>query len=285
MSHDARRAIESTLGTSVTRMHGLSGGCIGEVYQADLADGREVVAKVDFGKTPRLDVEGYMLTYLAEHSTLPVPRVFHSTPSLLIMEFLPGDSRFSAKAQQHAAELLASLHEVRGAHYGLERDTLIGGLHQPNPPTDQWVSFFRDHRVLAMAKEGHRIGALPSETLKRVQRFAEKLDTLIDEPEFPSLLHGDVWTTNVLAEGPRITGFLDPAVYYGHPEIELAFTTLFGTFGDAFFGRYHEIRPIRPGFFELRRDIYNLYPLLVHARLFGGGYVSGVERVLSRHGC
>jgi fructosamine-3-kinase len=123
------------------------------------------------------------------------------------------------------------------------------------------------------------------DTLRRIDRFSEGLDRLIEEPDHPSLLHGDVWTTNVLAEGDRITGFFDPAVYYGHPEIELAFITLFSTFGEAFFRRYDELRGIRPGFFEVRRGIYNLYPLLVHVRLFGGGYLSGVERVLDRHGC
>ena len=81
--------------------------------------------------------------------------------------------------------------------------------------------------------------------LRRIEAFCGKLDALIMEPPHPSLLHGDVWTTNVLASGGRITGFIDPAVYYGHPEIELAFTTLFGTFGDAFFKRYHELRSQR----------------------------------------
>ena len=112
--------------------------------------------------------------------------------------------------------------------------------------------------------------------------MAAKLDVLLEEPAHPSLLHGDVWTTNVLAEENRITGFIDPAVYFGHPEIELAFISLFSTFGPAFFNRYNELRPISPDFFETRKDIYNLYPLLVHVRLFGGGYVADVESILAQ---
>jgi len=104
------------------------------------------------------------------------------------------------------------------------------------------------------------------------------------EPAKPSLIHGDAWTGNILALNDQIIGFLDPAIYFADAEIELAFTTLFGTFGDSFFGRYEEIRPIEPGFLEARLDIYNLYPLLVHVRLFGGSYVSSVERVLKRFG-
>lgn len=89
----------------------------------------------------------------------------------------------------------------------------------------------------------------------------------------------------MLASGNRITGFLDPALYYGHPEIELAFTTLFNTFGEAFFNRYQELTPIPPGFFELRRDLYNLYPLLAHVNIFGGGYIAPIEETLKRIGC
>ncbi len=82
----------------------------------------------------------------------------------------------------------------------------------------------------------------------------------------------------------RIAGFVDPAIYFGHPEIELAFSTLFGTFGEPFFRRYAELRPLRPGFLEHRRDLYNLYPLLVHVRLFGGSYVNSVDGTLKRLG-
>lgn len=94
-----------------------------------------------------------------------------------------------------------------------------------------------------------------------------------------------MWTTNILAQGDRITGFIDPAIYYGHPEVELAFITLFGTFEQPFFDHYHEIRPISTGFFEERCDLYNLYPLLVHTRLFGGSYGTAIERTLHQFGC
>ena len=135
-----------------------------------------------------------------------------------------------------------------------------------------------------MGRECLRTGRFSKEFFTRLERFSSRLDRWLHEPEYPSLIHGDVWTTNVLADDEQITGFIDPAVYYADPEVELAFTTLFGTFGDAFFARYQDFRPIRPGFFEERRDIYNLYPLLVHTRLFGGSYVHSVDSVLRRFG-
>jgi fructosamine-3-kinase len=136
-----------------------------------------------------------------------------------------------------------------------------------------------------MAGLARAAGSLPMAMLQRLERLAARLDTLLEEPPYPSLLHGDLWTGNVLVgRGGRIAGFVDPAIYFGHPEIELAFGTLFGTFGAPFFRRYAEQRPLTPGFFELRRDLYNLYPLLVHVCLFGAGYLGGIERTLGRLG-
>lgn len=271
---------EAALATAVVDVSSLSGGCIGQVYRLTLADGRVVVAKVDESGAAKLPIEAIMLTYLREHSELPVPTVIHSGPTLLLMTHIDGESRFSAAAQTSAAEHLAALHNHTAAAFGLEYDTLIGGLHQPNPWTASWLAFFAEHRLAYMAGEGVRAGRLPESLRRRVIALADHLDDWLEEPPAPSLIHGDVWTTNVLATGDRVTGFLDPAIYYAHPEVELAFTTLFGTFGPPFFERYNSLRPIRPGFFEVRRDLYNLYPLLVHVRLFGGSYVGSVERVL-----
>lgn len=144
------------------------------------------------------------------------------------------------------------------------------------------MEFFRDHRLLYMADEAHRAGRLPADVRRRIDTIAARLEEWIEEPDAPALVHGDMWTGNVLCGENGIAGFIDPAIYYGDAEIELAFSTLFGTFNDAFFSRYAELRPIRPGFFEIRRDLYNLYPLLVHVRLFGGSYVGSVARTLRR---
>lgn len=276
-------------GTRPVRIVALSGGCVGDVFSVTLTDGQNLVAKVGDGAHSGLALEGRMLSFLAANTKLPVPSVLYADDHLLLMEKLQSDHWLGATAEHHAAQLIAALHGIapdspHGTSFGFDFDTVIGGRHQPNPWTASWLAFFAQQRLIYMALEGERVGRLPTATRARVERFAGALDRWLEEPDQPSLIHGDLWGGNILAANGRITGFIDPALYYADPEIELAFTTLFGTFGDAFFAPYQEQRPIKPGFFEERRDIYNLYPLLVHVRLFGGSYVEQVERTLSRFG-
>ena len=277
---DVSARVEAALGEPVSGLRALGGGCVGEVYAAEVG-GQRVVVKAG-APGSKLDVEGWMLRTLSERSSLPVPGVIHDEDTLLIMEFVESGGRVDAGAERHAADLLADLHTITAEGFGCDRDTLIGSLHQPNPWTGSWIEFFGEQRLVHMAETARERGALNERDVDAVRDLASRLGLWLDEPEAPSLIHGDVWGGNVLCRNGRIAAFIDPAVYYAHPEVELAFITLFGTFGEAFFARYAGSRRIREGFFETRRDLYNLYPLLVHAALFGGGYVSGVRSTLRR---
>ncbi len=274
-------AIEAAAGIAVAEISPLSGGCVGAVFRVVLADNTRLVAKTA-PPDGTLDIEGYMLGYLAACGAIPVPAVIHAAPGLLLMDMIEHSGGIGDAAQEHAADLLATLHGIAAEAYGHERDTLIGPLHQPNPWTKSWVEFFRDWRLLHMGRQALDAGRLPADTFARLERFCATLEQHIDEPAQPSLIHGDIWGGNVLCRAGRVAGFIDPAIYHADAEIELAFATLFATFGDAFFNRYNEHRPIRPGFFETRRDIYNLYPLLVHTVLFGGHYAGTVDGILRR---
>lgn len=256
------------LGSAVVAAKRLAGGDVADTRALVLADGRRLVAKL----APRggLAIEAFMLRYLARHA--PVPAVVLGDDTVLVLEMIENDGRVTAAAQADLADRAAGLHAVRGPSFGFERDTVIGPLPQANPETPRWLPFFRDARLLPMADAAESAGALPPGCRARLDRLAGRLDGLVEEPAHPALLHGDLWGGNVLWRGGRVAALIDPALYHGHPEMDLAFLTLFGSVSEPFFRRYAEHYPIAPGFFERRRDLYNLWPLLVHARLFGAAY-------------
>jgi fructosamine-3-kinase len=274
--------IEAATGYPPRRLTPLGGGCVAEVWRADLADGSRVVVKRGEG----LKLEAWMLETLAAASDLPVPKVVHADDDVLIMNYIDSDGAIDDSVEAHAADLLAALHRVTAPMFGLERETVIGGLPQPNRQSESWPRFFAEQRLLHAGRLALDRGKLPGATFSRLEGLAVGLDSLLPAPPAPALLHGDLWGGNILTWRGKAVGFIDPAIYFGHPEVELAFTTLFGTFGAAFFERYQALTDfgsgLWAGFWNERRDLYNLYPLLVHSALFGGSYPGAVARILDR---
>ena len=274
-------AIETSLGRRPMRLAPLHGGMVGEVYGADLADDERVVIKIDRRDEPQLAKEGMMLRYLEEKSDLPVPEVLHCEEALLIMTFLPGMSQFDQAAEEHVAELLVDLHALSAPACGFADDTLIGLLPQPNPWMGDWPTFFAQNRLICLGEIGLQMGRMDRALLRRVEALCERIHEYIESPTQPSLVHGDIWSSNLLAANGRITGVLDPAIYYAHPEVELAYIALFPSFGEAFWRRYQTLRPIEPGFFEQRAHVYQIFPLLSHVCHFGGHYVQSTSDKLA----
>jgi len=260
----------------------LFGGCIAEVYRLDFDDRAPLVAKVARGGG--LAVEGFMLDYLARHSALPVPATHHVADDLLLMDYVEHVSGRSVAAETDAAKRLAALHGITADAYGFERDTVIGALPQPNPWTADWCAFYREHRLLVMGRIARESGRLPAETHRALERFCTRLEDFIDQPPAPGLVHGDAWSGNVLFTADRVAAFIDPALYFADPEVEIAYIELLSTFGAAFHRRYRELRPLRPGYAEGRRDVYNLFPLLVHTEICGPPYAQMVQDILTRYG-
>ena len=275
-------AVAAACGSRPRSAAPLFGGCIAEVYRLDFDDRAPLVAKVAPGGG--LAVEGFMLDYLARHSALPVPATRHVADDLLLMDYVEHVGGRSAAAETDAAERLAALHGITAEAFGFERDTVIGALPQPNPWTADWCAFYRDRRLLPMGRIARESGRLPAETQRALERFCTRLEDFIDRPPAPGLVHGDVWSGNVLFAADRVAAFIDPALYFADPEAEIAYIELLSTFGPAFHRRYRELRPLRPGYAEGRRDIYNLFPLLVHTEICGAPYAQMVQDILTRYG-
>ncbi|MDX1605800.1 MAG: fructosamine kinase family protein [Candidatus Competibacterales bacterium] len=198
----------------------------------------------------------------------------------LALEYLPLQP-LSGAAAATLGRQLAGLHRQPRSRFGWHRDNTIGATPQPNPPDGDWLSFWRDqrlgHQLKLAADNGHR-GRL----VERGERLLAVLGRLLagHDPQ-PSLLHGDLWGGNaaMLADGTPV--LFDPASYHGDREADLAMTELFGGFGPGFHASYREAWPVDDGY-PLRRDLYNLYHVLNHLNLFGGGYRAQAERLIDR---
>ena len=205
----------------------------------------------------------------------PVTTGANETTAFIIMERLDLGGRGD---EGPLGEQLAALHRHTGAAHGWERDNFIGSTPQPNQPGGDWAEFFRDQRLGHMLRLLERRGT----TFPGANRLLERIPDLLgglDTP--PSLLHGDLWGGNAgfLRDGTPVV--FDPAVYRGHREADLAMTTLFGGFGPRFYDAYQSAWPLEAGHHE-RRDLYNLYHILNHALLFGGGYASQAAGIIRR---
>ena len=278
-----QQTIKQLLQRDVEQLQPLAGGKISEVLRIDFADGGSLVAKVSDGSLD-LTIEAFMLRYLSEHSDLPIPRIVHVEPNLLLMDYIAGDEELGPDSLRHLGELLARCHQLQDSAFGLERDTLIGPLHQPNPPTQSWIEFFRENRLIYMIGVARISGELPTALEHRLLDFSNALADFLIEPPYPALIHGDMWRTNIIVRQGRVAGIIDPALYYAHNEMELAYMTLFDGVGEEFFHAYREILPIESEFYEVRRHIYNLYPLLVHLIIFGSKYLQPLDSSLARFG-
>lgn len=270
--------IERALGVGVRSRTELDGGMVGTVHRVDLVDGRTVVAKT--GETP-LSVEARMLRYL-DGNGLSVPEVLYASDELLLLSFVEGSSTITPEVERDAARRLAALHDSTAEQFGFPFDTLTGPVTQTNPWTEQWRTFYAEHRLKPLRERCLDADALGEELDGRVQAVVDRIDELLVEPTRPALIHGDVWETNLLTDGRQIRAFIDPACYYAHPEIELAYVDWTDTFGEPFFERYDRFRGIDDGFFETRRYVYRLYPLLVHLLLFGSPYGEELAGILDR---
>ena len=283
---DAVRAgLETALGDSVAHAARVSGGCISPAARLETADGGRFFTKWRDGGEPAglFAAESRGLESLRATGAVRVPEVIAVDDAWLLLEWLPpGDP--GPKTWPRLGRELAALHAVRADAFGDVADNFIGPLPQSNAQGADWPAFWRDRRLAPQLERA--AGAFPPRQRDRLERFIqESLEGLlaIGNGDGPSRLHGDLWGGNVhIMEGGR-AALIDPSVHHGHREVDLAMADLFGGFDRSFFDAYDAEWALSPGWRE-RRAAYQLYYLLVHVNLFGGGYADRTMTALEEAG-
>ena len=261
----------------------IGGGCINSGGKLSTSQGDFFVKWNEAKKYAGMfAAEATGLKLLAAPNAIRIPEVVgygeKDEYQFLVLEFIESHSRQNDYWHLLGKEL-AALHRSSNEKYGLDHENYIGSLPQRNKAHPSWVEFFIRERLEVQLKIGLDSHALSSSVVKRFEALYSKLPSILME-EQPSLLHGDLWNGNLITDEKGRPCLIDPAVYYGHREVDLGLTTLFGGFDQKFYDTYQEAFPLEPGFRE-RLDIYNLYPLLVHVNLFGQSYLHQVNGILN----
>jgi fructosamine-3-kinase len=268
----------------------VGGGCIADARIVSFEDGSRVFIKRLAGAPGMFEKEAEGLRALAAANAIRVPQVLAVDEQTLVLELIreaPRKRNFSESFGHNFAQL----HQHRGRACGFPHDNFIGATQQRNDPLDgpwenaadddgsSWPEFFLERRLrfqvrLAAARgHGHELGQL-------LDRAEARIVTLLSAAtETPSILHGDLWSGNFIVDDRGEACLIDPAVYYGHREADLAMTRLFGGFEASFYQAYNEILPLAPGH-EDRLPVYQLYHILNHLNLFGDGYYGQSKRIL-----
>lgn len=267
---------------SIERSHEVGGGCINRAW---MVEGNGCRCFVKTNQSRFLDMfvaEAEGLGELASAAALRVPHPIGygdgEGNAFLVVEYLelggPANS-------EEMGRMLAMQHRTTASRYGWKRDNTIGSTAQPNPWMEDWIAFLREHRLgfqLGLAaRHGYRgkMQILGDRLLSRLEDF------FVGYRPVASLLHGDLWGGNMAFTRSGVPVVFDPAVYYGDRETDLAMSELFGGFSSAFYAAYHEAWPLDSGY-AVRKTLYNLYHILNHANLFGGGYARQAETMMSK---
>ncbi len=262
----------------------LSGGCINNAVRLRTAAGDFFLKWNEQAAENMFAAEAEGLRILRNNGSVRIPEVLGQGKVegsyYLLLEYI-SSSKPSAGYWESLGHSLAQMHGQSREQHGLEHDNYIGRLPQNNELKDSWVDFFIEKRLQVQLGLAIYNGLVEPAFAERYKKLYPKLPELLPE-EPPALLHGDLWSGNVMIGAEGQPCLIDPAVYYGHREMELAFTELFGGFDSRFYAAYQETKPLEEGYIE-RKAIYNIYPLMVHVNMFGTSYLSGVERTLDRY--
>jgi fructosamine-3-kinase len=291
LNNQLRSAIEKILSENlgsriaIEEIESLSGGSINDAYKIRTNSANYFVKSNSGKKYPGMfSAEKKGLGLLASQSKIKTPEVIAvqdaSEESFLILEYVNNGKKDPAVFRKFG-EALAMMHRQTNDKYGLDHDNYIGSLNQSNTFNSTWAEFFIEERLMPQIKQAFDNKIIQRSFVRLADQLFSRLGNLFPL-EKPALLHGDLWSGNFMATQDGSPCFYDPAVYYGHREMDIAMTNLFGGFDDNFYLAYNENFPLEKEWIK-RVDLCNLYPLLVHVNLFGGSYIRQAEIVLKKY--
>ena len=288
MNSDLQSRIEKKFAEPIKSTVAVSGGCIANSCKLQLSSGRKFFLKQSGGgSSSSFASEARGLEELRKSGVVLVPEVVDKGPDFLLLEWIEVGKNSTDSSMEELGRQLAELHSFRGEKFGFVEDNYLGDSPQSNLSStagkDNWAIFFAGNRLHFQAELAEKKGYATPEMRGLLDVLIEKIpDLLSGTEEKPSLLHGDLWCGNYLIDVDGRPWLIDPAVYYGHREADLAMTSLFGGFAKTFYSAYESALPLVPGYPE-REPLYQLYHLMNHLNLFGTGYYGQVLSILKRY--
>ncbi len=274
------------LDEKIIKIKKVSGGDINEAYKLTTSDQHYFAKTNDIDHAfEMLESEANALSFLSKISGIKVPAIKkikkHNKTAILIMEWIEtGNKRTSFNFD--FSEMLFNLHKNKNDAFGFEYDNFIGSLNQKNTWQSNWLDFYYQFRINAQLKLAIDEKKIETDYHKKVDNMFKNIS--LEFPHvLPSLLHGDLWSGNYMTDNSGKPVLIDPAIYFGHREMDIAMMKLFGGFNDEIFRFYDELLPLEYRWQD-RIQFYQLYYILVHVNLFGGSYISSAKSIIDRYG-
>ncbi|RCW77488.1 fructosamine kinase family protein [Saliterribacillus persicus] len=271
--------------SEIKKMERVSGGDINDAYFVQTNE-QAYFIKVN-QDVPRdfFEIEANGLQAIKDTKTIKVPEVyFYNQPeqdekALLILEWIEKGSPNASSSKLLGEQLAKMHHPQKDKKFGAPHDTFVGEITQENGWYEDWLGYYKEKRLTPQLNLGIENGRIQAGRRKKLEKLINQLDKYIEAHPPVSLLHGDLWGGNWMADKNGTPYLIDPSLLYGDHAFELAFTELFGGFGNDFYTRYQDIFPLPPHYEEVK-EIYQLFYLLVHLNIFGEGYGASVDRIL-----
>jgi fructosamine-3-kinase len=270
--------IDEKFGSKIKSFTTLSGGCISDAFKVTTIDGSNYFLKYNPSTSKDMFIkEANGLKELSKANAIRIPEVLSFDEDYILLDYIPTGNR-KKNFFEDFGRSFAEMHKFSSNTFGFFEDNYIGSNPQINIPDEKekinWTLFYFNKRILFQLQLAKRFGNATEELRKAISKLENKIEDIIKgSEEKPSLLHGDLWSSNYMVDENGDAVLIDPAVYYGHREADLGMTKLFGGFSTEFYRAYNETFPLEDGY-EYRENIYKLYHVLNHLNLFGGGYYS-----------